>query len=108
MNKLDNEVICSQIVVDCAPNDNQDIRMGGPQYLGYDFFVLREQADEMLEHVKNVIHQTGAPLIRAYIGDTVVKTTDQVWTKERIAKCIQNNEADIDTHLFEKNLGREQ
>ena len=33
-------VKCTEIGVDCVENDPVDIRCGGPEYLGFDFFVL--------------------------------------------------------------------
>lgn len=100
MTKLENKVLCSHIAVDCVENDKQDIKMGGPQFIDYDFYVKNEETQEMIGFIKSVIEETGTPLLNVYKAGTVEKTEDKVWTKDRIHKCISNNEAGIDKHLF--------
>ena len=103
MNNLkDNEVVCSHIAVDCVENDSQDIRIGGPQYIGYDFYVEREKAEEMIEFIEKVLERTGAPLLSIYVAGTVVKEKEDVWTKEKINKCISNNEGGIEKEYFKQ------
>ena len=36
---------CTKICVNCVPNDPVDIRCGGPNYLGFDFFVREEETE---------------------------------------------------------------
>lgn len=39
--RMKNLVRCSQISVDCMANDPMDIRLGGPEYLGFDFLLKK-------------------------------------------------------------------
>lgn len=100
------EIICSHIAVDCVENDKQDIRMGGPQYIGYDFYVKKEDAKEMKDFILKTLKKFGVPIESIYVAGTVVKEESKVWTKEKIHKCIANNEAGIDSNLI--NAGEEQ
>lgn len=37
----------SKICVDCVKNDPVDISCGGPDYLGFDFYVQKDKVKEM-------------------------------------------------------------
>ena len=52
---MTNNITCNKIAVDCVHNDPVDIRCGGPLYLGFDFFVKKEETDEMIEYIMNLI-----------------------------------------------------
>ena len=41
-----------RIGVDCTINDPVDVRCGGPEYLGFDFNVRKEDSKEMLNFIK--------------------------------------------------------
>ena len=42
---------CSKISVDCVSNDPVDIRCGGPEFLGFDFYVREENTKEMTKFI---------------------------------------------------------
>ena len=94
---------CFKIVVDCQHNDEVDIKCGGPYSLGYDFFVLTEHVDDIMNYIIEVCAELGTPILAIYYDPSVTfeKEDKDVWTKERIYECIENNEAGLN---FNKNL----
>ena len=97
------KIDCYKIVVDCQYNDEVDIRCGGPYSLGYDFFVEVSVVDEMIDFVKETCEKLGVPVLALYYDklETFEKEQDKVWTKEKIYKCIENNEAVLDLDITE-------
>lgn len=87
---------CVHIAIDCQENDRQDIRMGGPQYLGYDFYVEKAKAKEMLAYITKTMKTLKIPLLDIRNAGKVYKEEHQVWTEERIHKCLANNEAGLE------------
>lgn len=76
-----------KIIVDCERNDPVDIRCGGPQILGFDFFVKDENVDEMISFIKEQLKLNHLPLMA--ITTVFAPTEAKLWTKEMIAKCIK-------------------
>ena len=97
------KIDCYKIVVDCQYNDEVDIRCGGPYSLGYDFFVEKSQVEEMIDFVKETCEKLGVPILALYYDklETFKKEQNKVWTKEKIYKCIENNEAGLDLDITE-------
>ena len=104
MNKDEKKVLCTCIMVDCVRNDKQDIKCGGPQFLGYDFYVRIEETKEIITFIKKTMNELGVPLINIRLQKDVMKKESSIWTKERIKSCIVNNEAEIPYECFEKTL----
>lgn len=50
--KNEKMISCSHISVDCVVNDPVDVRCGGPDFLGFDFFVRQEETDYMMQAIK--------------------------------------------------------
>ena len=75
-----------KIVVDCERNDLEDIRCGGPQYLGFDFFIKDEEAEELKQVVMQELRNNEIPYISISI-ENVPKI--ETWGKEEIIKCIK-------------------
>lgn len=82
------KVQCSTISVDCCHNDPVDIRCGGPEYLGFDFYVDKREVQKMMHFLIVTIEQLHCPLMNISIGEDIVMDEDQVWTKERILASI--------------------
>ena len=85
---MNNNVICNKIAVDCVHNDPVDIRCGGPYYLGFDFFIKKEETDEMINYIIEELNQNNIPIISIYKTIQVELEPEHVWTKERIHNCI--------------------
>lgn len=84
-----NLINCSKICVDCVVNDPVDIRCGGPQYLGFDFFVKEELADDMQKFISTALETLDVPLTRMYVSRNATLSEKDVWTKEMILEIIK-------------------
>lgn len=99
-----NLVDCTKIVVDCVQNDSVDIRCGGPQYLGFDFYVKGEQAEEMKKFIALTLETFEIPIVRMYLGETKKLSESNVWTKERIVAEINKEAAYLKSELRARNF----
>ncbi len=85
-------ILCSKISVDCVYNDPVDVRCGGPDTLGFDFFVQKEETTHMKTFIKETLKSFNIPLISIYIStDSIEKEPDSVWDEERITECISKD-----------------
>lgn len=85
-------VECKKISVDSVHNDPVDIRCGGPDYLGFDFFVKKEEATEMASFIADTLDKYGVPLAGLNVyGNIHMLAEDKVWTKKRIEACIKKD-----------------
>lgn len=87
--------ICSKLSVDCVRNDPVDVRCGGPEYLGFDFFVKEEEFSEMQKLVIATLNTLEIPLISIYESEKLTLTKKDIWTKESIVESIKSNCDDI-------------
>ena len=96
------KVNCYKISIDCQENDSVDIRCGGPEYLGYDFFIDCENANEMISYIKETCKELNVPILNLYLDQDKIyeKDEDKVWTKEKIYACIENNEAGLNFNVI--------
>ena len=77
------------VVIDCERNDWEDIRIGGPHYLGYDFNVDDSENDEEL---KAFLQEKLKQYKRGCISITIRKVEQpKIWTREEMEDCIKNN-----------------
>ena len=90
---MDNNLIrCSQISVDCVANDPVDIRCGGPEYLGFDFFVKKEETEYMQLFIRETLKVLEIPLTNMYAScKNMKKPSNKLWTKERIVEAISKD-----------------
>ena len=86
---------CFKVVVDCQKNDEVDIKCGGPEYLGYDFYVDPEIVTEMMEYIQETCKELNVPIINIYFDCSKYYNKKDFWTKEKIYECIENNEAGL-------------
>lgn len=84
---------CVHMDVQCKENDAHDISCGGPQILGYDFYV---SPDANVSDIKRFLEDCIKKHNRPFIGilDSIVKDypVNDLWTKKRMADCIANIE----------------
>lgn len=84
--------ICRKISVDSVYNDPVDIRCGGPEFLGFDFFVKEGEVKDMAVFIADTMNKYGVPLNGMnVVGLPVSLSENKVWTKERIESCIQKD-----------------
>ena len=77
-----------RIGVDCTLNDPVDVRCGGPEYLGFDFNVKKEDSSEMLNFIKEALNSLDVPYKRIYIYSEFKGTEDRICSKEKIMQNI--------------------
>ena len=96
------KVNCYKVIIDCQRNDSVDIKCGGPEYLGYDFFIDCENSHEMIEYIKEVCQELNVPIINLYFDQDKIyeKEEGKIWTKEKIYECIENNEAGLNFNII--------
>jgi len=77
-----------KIVVDCEQNDPVDFRCGGPQYLGFDFFVKDEDVETIREVILAELHKNHIPCINISIEEET-RSNVKIWDVEKIKECIK-------------------
>jgi len=93
--KTKNIEVCDAIFIDisCQSNDPVDIRAGGPEILGYEFYV---SPDEDIKEIEDFLKKCIKKYNQPYMGMTNKKREDfpvkHLWTKEKMEECIKNNE----------------
>lgn len=86
-----------KISVDCERNDREDIKCGGPEYLGFDFYVEKDKVDEMMAFIRQTFQELGLYFERIYANKDNIYLKNKAWDKKRIHDCIVS-EADVQTH----------
>ena len=80
------------INVNCKENDWDDIKIGGPATLGYEFYV---SPDEDIEALKKTIKGWIKKYKRPFLGINHRVRKDfpieYLWTHEKMEECIRNN-----------------
>ena len=84
---------CAKIGVDCTKNDPVDYKAGGPEWLGFDFFVKAQEAADIMEYISSVLASLNIPELEIYISDFYNLSETAIWTKERIYETIKKDAA---------------
>lgn len=80
-----------KIIVNCEANDPVDIHIGGPLYLGFDFFVEDKDSEELICFIKNCLAEYKRPCLS--IVTVNVSPVSHTWTKKEIENCIKEGYA---------------
>lgn len=76
-----------RVVIDCERNDWEDIKCGGPQYLGFDFKVSDSEDDKDLEAwLRKTLKMYGHNIISIMI----YKIDENIWSREEMEECIKH------------------
>ena len=86
-------IMVSKIGVDVCRNDPVDVRAGGPEWLGFDFYVDEKLTDEMIQFIRVSLNHLGLPLASIGVIDTLAMNVNEVWDKKKILESL-NKEAD--------------
>ena len=92
---------CDKIGVDCVYNDPVDISAGGPEYLGFDFFVREEETEKMQEFICRCLIKYNVPIVSVYTDGKCYLNEKMIWNEERIESSIIK-EADYLIHESKK------
>lgn len=90
--------VCDALHVDvsCEENDSVDIKAGGPEMLGYDFFVNPdEKIEDLYVFIKKCLKKYHRPIIGVHIDTRKDFLVDNLWTREMIEKCIKEHNLGI-------------
>ena len=75
-----------RVIIDCKQNDWDDIKYGGPQFLGFDFKVDDSEDDKELEAwLRKTLKKYGHNIISIKI----YKIDENTWTREKMEECIK-------------------
>lgn len=83
----------SKIGVDICRNDPVDVRAGGPEWLGFDFYVDEKSSDDMIRFIKVSLDHLQLPLASIGVIETLTIAKKDAWGKERILESL-NREAE--------------
>lgn len=76
-----------RVIIDCEQNDWDDIRHGGPQFLGFDFVVDSSENNEDLEKfLRKTLKISGHSCLGIKIYEL---DKPKIWTREEIEECIK-------------------
>ena len=77
-----------KITVNCEQNDSVDIKCGGPDFLGFDFFV--DADEDMVDFIKSKLGENGLPVMSISVSEKENEIEEKnLWTKEKISECIR-------------------
>ena len=94
----------AKISVDVCRNDPVDIKAGGTEWLGFDFFVDEKSSNDMIKFIKVSLEHLSIPLASIGVVETLMMAKDKTWGKERILEVI-NREAEYLNQLdYEPNF----
>jgi len=76
-----------KVVVDVKRNDWDDIKYGGPQFLGYTFFIDdSEDTNELTKTIKELLKKVHLPCLSI----NFYPMKQKIWTKDEIINCIES------------------
>ena len=76
-----------KVTIDCKRNDDVDIRAGGPEYLGFDFYVDDYPDEEIKDFIEKSLKRNGHDCISIKITSYRIP---KIWTSKEIDECIKN------------------
>jgi hypothetical protein len=80
------------IEVNCIQNDWDDIKIGGPSVLGYDFYVSSDEEKTIDFFIEKCIKKYDRPLIDIHHNVEKDFSVEKLWTNDMIDECIKENE----------------
>lgn len=77
------------IGVNCEANDPIDVKCGGPEYLGYDFYISIEENLSIVErNIKQYLIDNKKPFVSIVHNLIEDFNVEDLWSLEKIEKCI--------------------
>ena len=86
---MNNKERCLQLHVNSVANNPANIMSGEPYYLGFDFFIKKDDINEMIKFVSLVLNELDVPLINMTILGEKDLNNDDILTKKEIVKEIK-------------------
>ena len=79
---MNNKERCLQLHVNSVANNPANIMSGEPYYLGFDFFIKKDDINEMIKFVSLVLNELDVPLINMTILGEKDLNNDDILTKK--------------------------
>ena len=84
-----NYVKCSRICVDVIASDESSV-------YSFDFYVKKEETAEMMFFIMGIVGNYKTPGLNISVKDLHTLPMNEVWTKEGIAKCMEESIPDLE------------
>ncbi|MBQ3306726.1 MAG: hypothetical protein IJG68_00875 [Bacilli bacterium] len=94
---LGENIVAAVIDVDCYQNTEEEIKYGGPKYLGFEFWVRKKEKEFMTEYVRCMLHEYNVPIINIRNTKSKIVNETELHTLDQIREVIENNK----DHMFE-------
>jgi len=75
--------------IDCKSNDHTDIKCGGPEYLGFDFYISSKVSEKkVIKKIRKFLKKNDMPYSSiSVLGKQLVK---KLWSPTMVEKCIES------------------
>ena len=98
---MDKKIVpCTKVIVDCVQNDKEDIKCGGPAFLGFDFYVESEKLAEMKKFIVETLFAFDVPVSNIYSAEDVYLEEKDVWNMATILKAISDDAEYLQMEAF--------
>ena len=88
---MDDIILCAEIAVECVKNDPEAINNGEPKYLGFVFYVKRNEADGMIQFIRETLDALSVPYEDVCVFRSISMPLVRVWDKESIEARIRRD-----------------
>lgn len=83
---------CRHVNVDVVANDSVDIRCGGPDVLGFDFYVApTEKPDAIEKYIRECLDAQDLPCMGVSVSRPYSHDGKKLWTRRMIKMCINRD-----------------
>ena len=86
-----NFIYCFSIGVDCIPNSEEDIKKGGPKYLGYDFVVPYRDAKKASLLIEKKLKTLCVPIHGITLSDRFLFKKNDACSIDKIIQVIDDD-----------------
>ena len=102
------KVHCTKIGVDCVKNNPENVRLGGPEYIGFVFNVSRRNTEYMKEFIIDTLLGYEVPIYMVKeLGEDQVEM-NKVSDEGTIARAIREHASEIQEFAENQNRNNHQ
>ena len=83
-----NKTNTTWISVDVCDNDPVDVKAGGPEYLGFDFYVNPSQSEKITKLIETTMKSLNIPIMNIRVLGEKTIDDKNLWTEDRIIEEI--------------------
>ena len=102
------KVHCTRIGVDCVKNNPENIRMGGPEYLGFIFNVSKRNTEYMKEFIVEALLGYEVPIYAIKVLGEAQVEMNKVSDERTVAKAIRDHAAKLQEFAENQNRNNHQ